>query len=595
MKQITRKKHIAIAVSTAITLIGLSACSTQEPKVASEKREEPEEISVVVINDVELSEMDKKQLIFKHRAERAQKSKGLLSTPALAMKYAPPHPLPNSGVALNRENYKHFDDNGIELVTENPVSTFSIDVDTGSYTNVRRLLNDGALPRKDAVRAEEFINYFAYDFAPPENNQAPFAVHTEMMTSPWNKDSYLLQVGIKAWEPVTEKRPAANLVFLVDVSGSMNSADKLGLLKKSLSMLTRQMSADDRISIVVYAGASGVVLEPTAGNQTSQIEIALERLQAGGSTNGGAGILLAYQLAEKAFIKDGINRILLATDGDFNVGTTNFDSLIGLVEEKRKSGIALSTFGFGSGNYNDHLMEQLADKGNGQYSYIDSLLEAKKVLVDQMNSSLMTVAGDVKIQLEFNPQQVSEYRLIGYENRNLAREDFNNDKVDAGDIGAGHTVTALYEIKFSDSSKLSVDALRYGNKEHLYSNSSSASQSNIVAEKELGFLKLRYKEPGSSTSNLIKKVLNKQHLMTSSQKPSNSIRFAASVAAFAQQLRGGKYLNDFNFQQINQLAQTAKGDDVNGLRSEFVQLVSLAELMSQKSASLEINNSPIKR
>ncbi len=478
---------------------------------------------------------------------------------------------------MDSENYAHVNDNDINLVAETPVSTFSIDVDTGAYTNVRRILNQGQLPRQDAVRAEEFINYFSYDFEPPAGREAPFAVHSEMMKSPWSADSYLLQLGIKAWQPAQQSRPDANLVFLVDVSGSMNSADKLGLLKKALGLLTRKLSANDRISIVVYAGASGIVLEPTAGNQTAQIEIALQRLQAGGSTNGAAGIKLAYQMAEQSFIKAGINRILLATDGDFNVGTTNFDSLIDLVEEKRKSGIALSTFGFGSGNYNDHLMEQLADKGNGQYSYIDSLLEARKVLVDELNSSLLTVAGDVKIQMEFNPQVVSEYRLIGYENRALAREDFNNDKVDAGDIGAGHTVTALYEIRFTDSSNLSVDPLRYEQK---------IQTSKAINASELGFLKLRYKNPGESESQLIKKVLDKGELLAKTKRPSNDIRFAASVAAFAQQLRGGKYLNDFGYQQITKLAQASKGHDPRGIRGEFLQLVSLAELLSQPSATL---------
>ncbi|PCJ45475.1 MAG: hypothetical protein COA74_15635 [Gammaproteobacteria bacterium] len=479
---------------------------------------------------------------------------------------------------VNRENYQHFDDNGIKLVTENPVSTFSIDVDTGAYTNSRRMLNQGQLPPKEAVRTEEFINYFSYDYEAPINRDTPFAVHSDMMKSPWAADSYLLQIGIQAWEPVDEKRPDANLVFLVDVSGSMGSMDKLGLLKKSLSLLTKTLSANDRISLVVYAGASGVVLEPTAGNQTAKIELALERLSAGGSTNGAAGIQLAYQMAEKSFIEGGINRILLATDGDFNVGTTNFNSLMDLVEEKRQSGIALSTLGFGSGNYNDHLMEQLADKGNGQYSYIDSVMEAKKVLVDEVNSSLMTVAGDVKIQLEFNSQVVSEYRLIGYENRALAREDFNNDKVDAGDIGAGHTMTAIYEIRFSDSNNLALDSLRY-------SNSTSELKATDININELGYLKLRYKDPGETTSHLIKQVLIKKDLMAKTKQPSASIRFAAAVAGFAQQLRGGKFLEQFSYQQIASLAQASKGDDKRGIRGEFLQLVSLAELLSQKKSS----------
>jgi len=600
-----KKSQVALAITA---VIGLAGCTTNDSKVASEEEEQQNnKPQVVVIKDdkqpvvKEIAEIDaitqsaipepqklktefmdlsmKQAGKMKHdrriRAEekRLQAHQIIGSSPAVSSMIRMP------SEQLDRENYAHFDDNSIQLVSESPVSTFSIDVDTGAYTNVRRILNQGQLPRKDAIRAEEFINYFNYDFAPPANNETPFAVHSEMMKSPWNENSYLLQLGIKAWEPVNQQRPDANLVFLMDVSGSMNSADKLGLLKKSLILLTRQLSARDRISMVVYAGASGIVLEPTAGNQTTQIEMALQRLQAGGSTNGAAGIKLAYQLAEKSFIKGGINRILLATDGDFNVGTTNFDALTDLVQEKRKSGIALSTLGFGSGNYNDHLMEQLADKGNGQYSYIDTILEAKKVLVDEMNASLLTVASDVKIQLEFNPQVVTEYRLIGYENRALAREDFNNDKVDAGDIGAGHTVTALYEVRFSDSKNASIDALRY-------SNNRATREANVAATdniNELGFLKLRYKNPGQSTSKLITSVLDKNQLKSHAGNPSGNIQFAASVAGFAQQLRGGKHLDNFSYQQIAQLAQSSKGKDPRGLRGEFLQLVSLAELLSQQS------------
>ena len=564
MKIPTQRKKLALAIITAISVAGLAGCHTTDNRTSSEVASVESEIMRQQTHQRakkdHFSKMEKKRLEISQYAS----SPLVMSDAVMAM--------PTE--IVDSENYAHFEENDISLVAEEPVSTFSIDVDTGAYTNVRRILNQGQLPRHDAVRAEEFINYFNYDFAPPANDETPFAVHSEMMKSPWGEDSYLLQLGIKAWEPALQQRPDANLVFLMDVSGSMNSDDKLGLLKKSLALLTRQLSANDRISMVVYAGASGIVLEPTPGNQTAQIELALQRLQAGGSTNGAAGIKLAYQLAEQSFIKDGINRILLATDGDFNVGTTNFDALIDLIEEKRKSGIALSTLGFGSGNYNDHLMEQLADHGNGQYNYIDTLLEARKVLVDEMNSSLLTVAGDVKIQLEFNPQVVSEYRLIGYENRVLAREDFNNDKVDAGEIGAGHTVTALYEIRFSDSHNLSVDPLRYDAQD----NSTADTNSN-----ELGFLKLRYKNPGESKSNLIKSVLDKKQLLSTIEQPTDSIKFAASVAGFAQQLKGGKYLNDFGYKQITQLAQSSKGKDLRGLRSEFIQLVSLAEMLSQSS------------
>jgi len=590
MKLLTVQTQLALSIAIAIGLGGLSGCSTKEPKVAQEEVSTTSKVEIAKLKKSRIVEDEADVLVssqpmmiqqdVKTDAGNMVAKQQLMETKKMHRYAAPPmgalSPIRKPSEPLDRENYAHFDDNGISLVAESPVSTFSIDVDTGAYTNVRRMLTQGQIPRKDAVRAEEFINYFSYDFAPPSDGDVPFAVHSEMMKSPWGEDSYLLQLGVKAWEPADQQRPDANLVFLMDVSGSMNSDDKLGLLKKSLTLLTRKLGANDRISMVVYAGASGIVLEPTPGNQTAQIELALQRLQAGGSTNGAAGIKLAYQLAEQSFIKDGINRILLATDGDFNVGTTNFNALIDLIEEKRKSGIALSTLGFGSGNYNDHLMEQLADKGNGQYSYIDSLLEARKVLVDEINSSLLTVAGDVKIQLEFNPEVVSEYRLIGYENRALARKDFNNDKVDAGDIGAGHTVTALYEIRFTDSSSLSVDPLRYANKKKVYNNASD----------ELGFLKLRYKTPGESTSKLINRVLDKEQLLSSVKNPTDSIKFAVSVAAFAQQLRGGKYLNDFNYKQITELARSSKGSDPRGIRGEFLQLVSLAEMLSQRSSSV---------
>ena len=343
----------------------------------------------------------------------------------------------------NRESYAHFDDNFTKRVSEHPVSTFSIDVDTGSYANVRRMLNRGRLPRHDAVRVEEMINYFAYNYPLPDTLEPPFRVITEIAPAPWQKKNLLLHIGIKGFDIPKEKLPPANLVFLVDVSGSMRRHDKLELLKTSLKLLSNQLTEKDKVSLVVYAGASGLVLEPTPGNQRGKIQAALARLNAGGSTNGGAGIQLAYAIAQQAFIKEGINRVLLATDGDFNVGTVNFNGLKNLIEEKRKSGISLTTLGFGTGNYNDHLMEQLADVGNGNYAYIDTLNEAQKVLVDEMGSTLKTIAKDVKIQIEFNPKTVAEYRLIGYENRMLKREDFSNDKIDAGEIGAGHTVTAL--------------------------------------------------------------------------------------------------------------------------------------------------------
>jgi Ca-activated chloride channel family protein len=479
---------------------------------------------------------------------------------------------------LDRENYAHLDQNGVKLVSSDPVSTFSVDVDTGSYTNIRRMLNEGRLPPQDAVRIEEMINYFSYDYKAPKNLKQPFRVTAEVAPAPWSTEKHLLHIGIKGYEMDRSQLPASNLVFLVDVSGSMHSQNKLPLLKSALKMLSNQLSAKDRISLVVYAGASGVVLEPTAGNQTARITSALNTLQAGGSTNGGAGIRLAYTMAERAFIKNGINRVILATDGDFNVGTTNFESLIDLVEQKRKSGISLTTLGFGSGNYNDHLMEQLADKGNGNYAYIDTINEARKVLVDEVGSTLMTIAKDVKIQVEFNPDVVSEYRLIGYENRMLKREDFNNDQVDAGEIGAGHTVTALYEITLKGK-KGRIDPLRY--------DSSQASKAK-ASSSELAFLRLRYKQPDADKSQLIEYPLNKNMIKKNLSTATNNFRFSAAVAAFGELLRGGTYAENMNYDAVLKLVRNAKGNDGNGYRGEFLNLVrTAAALDSQPLATTQ--------
>ena len=469
----------------------------------------------------------------------------------------------------NRENYAHFNDNNIFKTSETSVSTFSVDVDTGSYSNVRRFLNQGQLPQRDAVRAEELINYFSYDYKYPENKQHPFTINTEIAPSPWNKNSHLLHIGLQAYQPVNENRPASNLVFLVDVSGSMHSRDKLELLKSGLKLLVKQLNENDSISIVSYAGSTGVVLKPTKGDQTEAINMALDKMMAGGSTNGASGIKLAYQMAQQSFIKEGVNRIVLATDGDFNVGVTNFESLKQMVEEKRKTGVSLTTLGFGRGNYNDHLMEQLADAGNGNYSYIDNMNEARKVLVEEMNSTLNTVANDVKIQVEFNPAQVSEYRLIGYENRALKREDFKNDKVDAGDIGENHTVTALYEVTFTDSVEKQMDDKRYVNHTSEITRNSESH--------EIAFLRLRYKANNKAESQLIEKPLYRKDVLKDLDQASKDFSFSAAVAAFAQQLRGGKYLQKFNYDDILELARKSKGDDSSGYRGEFIQLVSLAQ------------------
>ena len=495
---------------------------------------------------------------------------------------SPLHHIRAPGEPVNRENYAHFDDNGIRLTAESPVSTFSIDVDTGSYSNVRRLLNNGQLPQQDAVRVEELVNYFTYDYPVPASRETPFALTTEIAPTPWNADTHLLHIGIKGYDSPRQSLPASNLVFLVDVSGSMKSADKLGLLKTALKLLSKQMRTEDRVAIVVYAGASGVALEPVAGNETAKINQALDNLSAGGSTNGAAGIRTAYQLAEQSFIKDGINRVILATDGDFNVGTVDFEALQDLVEQKRRSGISLTTLGFGTGNYNDHLMEQLADAGNGNYAYIDTLNEAQKVLVDEMSSTLHTIAADVKVQVEFNPAVVAEYRLIGYENRALNREDFNNDKIDAGEIGAGHTVTALYEISLVEGGGRYLDPLRYA----------PASNVETRHQHEIALLRLRYKQPPSNTSKLIERPLLVSNINNTLQQTSDRFRFAASVAGFGQLLRGGVYTADYDYDDVLELARNARGKDAFGYRGEFLSLVKLAKSLQTDRIEEQANLDP---
>lgn len=469
----------------------------------------------------------------------------------------------------NTERYGHYEPNPVHAVAEQPVSTFSIDVDTGSYANIRRFLTQtGRLPPADAVRIEEIINYFDYGYAKPTDGK-PFAVHTETVDSPFRSGAKLIRIGIQAKEVSQAALPPANLVFLVDVSGSMYSRDKLPMVKYTLCTLAHQTRAQDRITLVTYADGNKVVLPPTPGNQRQKILAALDSLKAGGSTAGENAIQQAYQAAQRAYIRNGINRILLATDGDFNVGITDFNTLRSMVAEKRKSGISLTTLGFGSGNYNERLMEQLADAGDGNYSYIDSPEEAQKVLHRQLSSTLATVAQDVKIQVEFNPATVKEYRLIGYENRMLAREDFNNDQVDAGDIGAGHNVTALYEIIPIGQTGWLPES-RY----------QAASAANDKAASEYAFINLRYKLPGQSNSILINRPV------AVGSKPlaqgSNATRQAVAAAAFGELLRGGKYSGNFGWPQTLELARNAQSPDRHGLRRQFVQLIEKAQQLSSK-------------
>ena len=475
---------------------------------------------------------------------------------------------------LYREQYQSPENHRVIRVSDNPVSTFSIDVDTGAYTNMRRWLNQGQLPPEDAVRVEEFINYFDYEYPAPRNRKQPFMVETEIAPTPWNSNTHLLRIGIQGYEVPKQELPCSNLVFLIDVSGSMHSPDKLPLLRQALGMLTQNLSARDSISIVVYAGASGVVLPPTPGNHKATIMNAINRLEAGGSTNGAAGIRLAYQMARQNFQPNGVNRVILATDGDFNVGLASTTELIDMIQRKRDAGIALTTLGFGSGNYNDHLLEQLADEGNGNYAYIDRLSEARKVLGEEMSATLMTIASDVKIQIEFNPASVSEYRLIGYENRSLNEEDFTNDKVDAGEIGAGHRVTAIYEISLAGSGYQRIPDRRYrddgGERRH---------EATRRLPGELAHLRIRYKQPGEKNSRLIQAPVMRNSILAETSMASNNFRFAAAVAAFGQKLRGGQFLESLDYPEIAELARNARGQDPFGYRSEFVQLVSLAEML----------------
>ncbi|MBU4635725.1 vWA domain-containing protein [Pseudomonas chlororaphis] len=466
-----------------------------------------------------------------------------------------------------REQYQNLPDNPIQSVAQAPVSTFSVDVDTGAYANVRRLLNQGSLPPQGAVRLEELVNYFPYDYALPGDG-SPFGVTTEIAPSPWNPHTRLLRIGIKASDRAVAELAPANLVFLVDVSGSMDRREGLPLVQSTLKLLVDQLREQDRVSLVVYAGESRVVLEPTSGRDKAKIRNAIEQLTAGGSTAGASGIQLAYQMARQGFIKNGINRILLATDGDFNVGISDFDRLKQMAVEQRKSGVSLTTLGFGVDNYNEHLMEQLADAGDGNYAYIDNLREARKVLVDQLGSTLAVVAKDVKLQVEFNPAQVSEYRLLGYENRALKREDFNNDKVDAGEIGAGHTVTALYEI-VPKGEQGWLEPLRYGQ--------AQASAESNIKDDELAMLRVRYQAPQGGSSRLIERPILASQQHGRLAQASDDLRFAAAVAAFAQQLKDGRYTGDFGLKDTAALARGAKGEDRFGLRGEFVQLVELAQ------------------
>ncbi len=462
----------------------------------------------------------------------------------------------------DREQFANEAPNPLKITTESPVSTFSIDVDTASYAYIRSAIEGGDLPRAEAVRIEEMVNYFPYAYPSPDGDM-PFSTSVSVFQTPWNADTKLIHIGIQGEKAAVADRPPLDLVFLIDTSGSMQNANKLPLLKQSFRLLLSRLTPQDKVSIVTYAGSSGVVLEPTAASEQGEILAALDRLEAGGSTAGQAGLQLAYAQAEKMQGDGRIGRVLLATDGDFNVGISEPEALKTYIAAKRDSGTYLSVLGFGRGNYNDALMQALAQNGNGTAAYIDTLSEAQKVLVDQVSGALFPIANDVKIQVEFNPAMIAEYRLIGYETRALAREDFNNDKVDAGDIGAGHTVTAIYEITPVGSPAIMSDALRY------------ATTPAADGSDELGFLKLRYKEPGQSESRLMTTPI------ADSNSGTNEARFSAAIAGFGQLLQGGKYLGEWSYTDAIDLANTAKGDDTFGYRAEAITLMRLADSLSR--------------
>jgi len=474
---------------------------------------------------------------------------------------------------VGRDSFEEFEENTVKLVSEEPVSTFSVDVDTASYSFVRRQLNHGVLPQGDAVRAEELINYFDYDYPLPDSRERPFEPTVAVADSPWAEGRKLVHIGIKGYDIAPAEKPRSNLVFLLDVSGSMNSPDKLPLVKQSMELLLSTLDPDDTVAIAVYAGAAGTVLEPTPVKEKQKIINAMNQLSAGGSTAGAQGVRLAYELAESQFDKNAINRVILATDGDFNVGITNQRELQSFIERKREKGIFLSVLGFGQGNYQDSLMQTLAQNGNGVAAYIDTLSEAQKVLVDESTSTLFPIAKDVKIQVEFNPATVAEYRLIGYETRHLNREDFNNDAVDAGDIGAGHTVTAIYEITTVGSDARYIEESRYAKK---------SDESVDGREGEYAFLKIRYKLPQEDSSRLISQPISAEHELAQLRSPTlqQEAGFATAVSGFAQLLKGGKYTADYSYDDVIALAQQTKGSDDYGYRTEFIQLVRKAKTAS---------------
>lgn len=542
-----------------------------------------------VLDEVQIVEAEEEIMMYKEdqvsgrvagaEGKRRPKLALFRSNQATSMQAPAPYPggvvMPyqDAGIQHNTEDYDLIQENRFLKVQNEPLSTFSIDVDAASYSNMRRFINNGGLPPKDAVRIEEMVNYFNYDYPAP-SEEHPFSVTTELSNCPWNPDHQLLHIGLQGKKIPMDNLPASNLVFLIDVSGSMSAPNKLPLLKSSFKLLTDQMRPEDKVTMVVYAGSSGVVLKPTSGNDKRKIMEAFQKLQAGGSTAGGAGIKLAYKLARENFVEGGNNRVILATDGDFNIGQSSDGELVRMIEEERKSGVFLTVLGFGMGNYKDNKMQQLAKHGNGNHAYIDNIDEARKVLVTEFGGTMFTIAKDVKLQLEFNPAYVAGYRLIGYENRMLANEDFNDDKKDAGEMGSGHTVTAIYEIipQGTKSALLTdVDDLKYQEEAKAVK---KGSKNN-----ELMTVKLRYKQPDGETSTKLEHIQKAK--VQELAKTSDNFRWSASVAEFGLLLRQSEFKGKSTFANVLELADGAKGADTEGYRHEFIRMVKSVRDLSE--------------
>jgi Ca-activated chloride channel family protein len=585
--------HLYRAVATGLALTLLASCAGSDTRLASAsdakgeaKAEEGAAEIVVTGQSIANAPADRAPPISAFApppppappslSSSQQPSVPVMSMSRYSARAAPePRPYPSYYQDVGRDKFTATDQNAFKIVKEEPVSTFSLDIDTASYSFVRASLNQNTLPQPAAVRTEEMVNYFPYDYAPAAGASQPFSTNVAVFPSPWTPGRKLVRIGVKGYEIGRRTRPRANLVFLIDTSGSMYAPNKLPLVKQSLEMLLDQLDGNDSVAIVTYAGSAGTALEPTPASEKTRIKAVIEGLGAGGSTAGAEGIRQAYRLAEQHFDAKGVNRVILTTDGDFNVGITNQDELKGYIERERGKGVFLSVLGFGMGNYNDAMMQTLAQNGNGTAAYIDTVNEARKTLVDEATSTLFPIAKDVKIQVEFNPRTVAEYRLIGYETRMLKREDFDNDKVDAGDVGSGQTVTALYEVVPIGGPRANGD-LRYAR---------PAPVAAAGVSSELGFVKIRYKLPKSDTSLLLSTPIDRRFQFARFEDAPQDARFATAVAGFAELLRGGRYNGAFNYDDVLRMASGAKGNDEFGYRAEFIQLVRAARTANGIAAS----------